>query len=158
VCLDPRIGTQYRNPSFGYGGYCLPKDTQQLLRHYDDVPQQLIHATVQANATRQDFIARSILALRPRVVGIYGLGMKAGSANFRSSSVLGVMRRLLDAGARVIVHQPGLAVAPVHGARVEPDLAAFKAQADVIVANRLSAPLDDVKDKVYSRDVFGGDA
>jgi len=158
VCLDPRIGTHYRNPSFGYGGYCLPKDTQQLLRHYDDVPQQLIHATVQANATRQDFIARSILARNPRVVGIYGLGMKAGSANFRSSSVLGVMHRLLNAGIQVTVHEPGLPVAPFHGARVEPDLAAFKAEADVIVANRLSAPLDDVKDKVYSRDVFGGDA
>jgi UDPglucose 6-dehydrogenase len=157
VCLDPRIGAHYRNPSFGYGGYCLPKDTRQLLSHYAQVPQRLMHAIVQANETRQDFIASDILSRGAGVVGIYRLAMKMGSDNFRTSSVLGVMRRLQAAGGQVIVHQPGLQGPEFFGARVEPDVRAFKAQADLIVANRLEPALADVLEKVYSRDVFGKD-
>ena len=158
VCLDPRIGSHYRNPSFGYGGYCLPKDTRQLLAHYEDVPQQLMNAIVQANATRQDFIAHDILSRKPRVVGIYRLTMKAGSDNFRSSSVVQVMQRLQVAAVELVVYEPALREAVFGQARVEPDLSAFKAQADLIVANRWCAQLSDVKEKVYTRDVYEGDA
>ena len=157
VGLDPRIGRHYNNPSFGYGGYCLPKDTQQLLANYSDVPQQLIRAIVASNATRKDFVAQDILARRPRVVGIYRLIMKAGSDNFRSSSVLDVMDRLSAAGVSLVVHEPSLQASTFRGAAVEPDLAAFKSACDLIVCNRATSALHDVASKVYTRDLFGKD-
>ncbi|MFT3877369.1 MAG: nucleotide sugar dehydrogenase [Propioniciclava sp.] len=157
VGLDPRIGTHYNNPSFGYGGYCLPKDTRQLLATYDDVPQTLIRAVVDSNELRMDFIVSEILALRPSVVGVHRLAMKAGSDNFRSSSVQGVMRRLIERGCRVIVYEPLLDEPRFSGAPVVGSLAAFKALADVIVANRITDDLADVAGKVYSRDIFGAD-
>jgi UDPglucose 6-dehydrogenase len=157
VCLDPRIGGHYNNPSFGYGGYCLPKDTRQLLANYRDVPQNLIQAIVSSNVTRKDFIAADVLRTDPRVVGIYRLAMKAGSDNFRSSSIQGIMKRLKAKGVEVIVFEPSLTDAEFYRSKVYTDLAAFKRDADIILANRRHPCLEDVAGKVYTRDQFGVD-
>ena len=157
VCLDPRIGSHYNNPSFGYGGYCLPKDTKQLLANYNDVPQNLMQAIVDSNATRMDFIAEQVLSREPKAVGIYRLTMKAGSDNFRQSSIQGVMRRLRAEGMPLVIYEPTLKEDTFYGDRVEKDLDKFKAECDVILANRAAPELADVAGKVYTRDLYSRD-
>lgn len=157
VCLDPRIGTHYNNPSFGYGGYCLPKDSKQLLANFQDVPQNLIRAIVDSNSTRKQFIVDQVLAMQPKVVGAFRLTMKSGSDNFRQSSTLDVIDQLKAHGVEVIVYEPTSTLAELQGCRVVNDLAAFKQASDVVIANRYDRVLDDVAEKVYTRDLWQRD-
>lgn len=157
VCLDPRVGDFYNNPSFGYGGYCLPKDTKQLLANYSDVPQNLIKAIVDSNTTRKDFIAEAVLRKKPQCVGIYRLVMKSGSDNYRASAIQGVMKRIKAKGVKIVVYEPVIASSEFYGSSVVNDLEKFKESCDLVIANRLVPELSDITDKVYTRDLFRSD-